>query len=334
MSGQPNSKLKLLYLRDIFEKFTDEEHILNSAELVEQLKSYGIDCERKSIYKDIDILIDFGMDIIKTRTPKNGFFLASRQFEEAEVRLLCDAVQAADFISQRKSRLLLRKMERFGSEYFGQKLRGQQFIQNTKKTSNEEIYYSIDALNEAIREGKKVRVCYSRRKIDSRFAATRETKDFELSPYALVWSNDHYYLIANNAKYDNLMHLRIDRTTRVRMIDAPARPVSEVSDYETVFDSADYMNKVFNMFSGEPVKCELLFDGSIVEEIIDRFGENIALRKAKNGWVCLREEMCINDGLVSWIMQFGEKIRVASPEDLAERVRRKAEQILELYETP
>ena len=331
MAGQKNSKLKLLYLKEIFEKYTDEDNILNSSEIADLLLNYGIECERKSVYKDIDILIDYGMDIIKTRTPKNGFFLASRDFEAAEVRLLTDAVQAADFISVRKTRLLLQKIEKFISAKQAAKLRRQVYIDNRHKCSNEEIYYNIDALDNAIKSSHKVRLHYVRRKLDQKFAAQTEVKEFVLSPYALIWSNDHYYLVANNAKYDNLMNMRIDRIRNVEILEETARHFSEVSSYKTGFDAADYASKVFNMFSGKPQSTELKCSIDIIEEIIDRFGENVTLRKAKDGWFSLREEMSVNDGLVSWIMQFGEKIEVVYPAELRRMVREKAETIADMY---
>ncbi len=332
MAGKPDAKLKLLYLKEIFEKYTDEDHILNSTEIVELLSArYGIECERKSIYKDIEILSDYGMDIIKTRSPRNGFFLASRPFEAAEVRLLTDAVQAADFISKRKTMLLIQKIEGFVSVDQAAKLHRQVYIDNRHKCSNEEIYYSIDALDTAIKTGRKVRLQYTKRKLDAKFAAQEESREFVLSPYALIWSNDHYYLVANNGKYDNLMNVRVDRIHHVEILDEPARHFSEVSEYKTSFDSADYASKVFNMFSGKPETVELKCSVDLIEEIVDRFGETAAVRRSKEGWFLLREEMSINDGLVSWIMQFGDKIEVVRPAALRDMVKEKAEKIAGIY---
>ena len=332
MAGKPDAKIKLLYLKEIFEKYTDEDHILNSSDIVDLLNDrYGIVCERKSIYKDIEILSDYGMDIIKTRAPKNGFFLASRNFEAAEVRLLADAVQAADFISKRKTMLLIRKIEEFVSVDQAAKLHKQVYIDNRHKCSNEEIYYNIDALDTAIKAGKKVRLKYAKRKLSPKFTAEEESREFVLSPYALIWSNDHYYLVANNAKYDNLMNIRIDRIHHVEIQDEPARHFSEVCEYKTYFDSADYASKVFNMFSGKPETVDLKCCADLIEEIVDRFGENVALRKSGEECFLLREEMSINDGLVSWIMQFGDKIEVVRPLILREMVKAKAEKIAGLY---
>ena len=131
MAGKKNAKLKLLYLKEIFEKYTDEEHILNAVDIAEKLEEYGIECERKSIYKDIEILIDYGLDIIKTNKPKTGYFLASREFEVAELRLLNDAIQSARFVSKRKTVQLLKKTDNLLSVYQSARLKKQVFIDNS-----------------------------------------------------------------------------------------------------------------------------------------------------------------------------------------------------------
>ena len=332
MAGQKNTKLKLLYLKEILEKYSDEQHILNAYDLAERLSlDYGLECERKSIYKDVDVLIDYGMDIIKTRTPKNGYFLASGLFESAEIRLLSDAVQAADFITKNKTKVLIEKIESFTSVYRADILKKQVYIDHRAKSVNETVYYVIDALDNAIKSGKKVHLTYTRRKMDEKYAARKESRDFVLSPYALVWSNDHYYLVANNEKYDNLMNMRIDRISNVEIREQPVRPVSEVSDYKYYFDAADYAAKTFNMFSGEVDMIELRCSNALLEEMFDRFGERVNTRKLTDDAFLLRTQASVSEGLVSWIMQFGSDIEVQSPQTLKDMVREKAEKILAMY---
>ena len=333
MAGQKNTKLKLLYMKDILEKYSDEQHILNSFDIADKLENiYGIECERKSIYKDIEVLIDYGLDIIKTRTPKNGFFLASGKFETAELRLLSDAVQAADFITKGKTKLLVEKIESMTSIYRADILKKQVYIDNRAKSTNETVFYVIDALDTAIKANKKVRFNYSRRKLDEKYAARKETRSFILSPYALVWSNDHYYLVANNEKYDNLMNVRIDRIAQVEILEEKARSFTEVTPYKTYFDAADYVSKTFNMFSGKTEMIELCCSNNLIEEIFDRFGEKVNTRYYDNNRFLLRTEAYISEGLCSWIMQFGTGIEVVSPAALREMVAGRAESIISLYQ--
>lgn len=331
MSGKKDSKLKILYLKEILEKYSDEEHVLNAADIAGYLEEYGIECERKSIYKDIEILLDYGMDVIKTTKPK-GYFLGSREFEPAEIRLISDAVQAANFVSKKKTLQLLEKTDRFASTYQAKRLRKQVFIDNRNKCRNEEIFYNIDSLDDAIKSERKVKLIYTRRKLDNKFTASNEKKEFVLSPYALIWSNDHYYLVANNEKYDNLMNMRIDRIRNVEVLDSPSRHFSEVSEYKRSFDSADYVSKTFNMFSGHPECIELHCRTEILEEMLDRFGEKVSIKKSDEGWFYVHDEVFINDGFVSWVMQFGDSIEVIYPKELREMIKIKAEKISRLYQ--
>jgi predicted DNA-binding transcriptional regulator YafY len=332
MAGQKNTKLKLLYLKEIFEKHSDEQHILNAGDIADRLlRDYGLECERKSVYKDIEVLMDYGMDIVKTRSPKNGFFLASGSFELAEIRLLSDAVQAADFITKNKTKKLIEKIEGFTSVYHADVLKKQVYIDNRPKSGNESIYYVIDDLDNAIKAGKKVKFSYSRRKMDDKYAARKETRVFTLSPYALIWSNDHYYLVANNEKYDNLMNVRVDRISGVIILEEKARPVSEVSVYKRYFDAADYAAKTFNMFTGEMQMVELRCSNAILEPIFDRFGERVNTRKYDDSHFLLRTEAAISEGLVSWIMQFGTDIEAIAPQNLRDMVIQRTESILNAY---
>ena len=332
MAGQKNTKLKLLYLKEILEKYSDEQHILNAIDIADRLqRDYGIECERKSIYKDIEVLIDYGMDIIKARTPKNGYFLASGVFETAEIRFLTDAVQAADFITKTKTKKLIEKIEAFTSVYNASILKKQVYIDNRAKSGNETVYYVIDDLDTAIKAGKKVQFTYTRRKMDEKYAARKETRSFLLSPYALIWSNDHYYLIANNEKYDNLMNVRVDRISNVEILDQKVRPIHEVSQYKIYFDPADYASKTFNMFSGEMQMVELKCSNAILEQMLDRFGERINTRKSDDTHFLLRTEVSISEGLASWIMQFGDDIEVMSPTALKNMISVKAKRIFDMY---
>ena len=333
MAGKPDSKLKTLYVKQILETDSDEDHILNANDIAALLWSrFGVECERKSIYKDMEVLEDYGMDIVKTMSPKKGYFLASRTFEPVEIRLLSDAVQAADFITKKKTQEMLKKIEGLASVHQANVLKKQVYIDRRIKSRNESVFYNIDRLDTAIREGKKVSFVYTRRKLDDKFAARKERKIFRVSPYGLIWTNDHYYLVCNNEKYDNLMNVRVDRISKVEPLDEPARSVSEVSGYKLRFDPADYAQKTFNMFSGEPETVELKCDNALLENIFDRFGEQADTRVADDKSFYLRTEASVNHGLVGWILQFGDGIEVSQPKALRQMVKETAAAILKKYE--
>ena len=333
MAGNANQKLKLLYLADILKRDTNEDHVLSAIDLTKRLADYGISSERKSIYSDIEILKDYGFDIILTRSPKYGYFLASTDFEPHEVRLLMDAVQAAGFISNKKTKQLIEKISSLTNNYDSKKLLKMVYVDSRQKSSNEEVYYSIDTINKAICAGRQISLTYSRRRVNDNKTVSFAEKKFIVNPYALIWSNDHYYLISNNVKYNNLMHLRIDRMRKVSIIeDSFIRPLKEVSDYMGSFDSADYVSKHLNMFSGQAKPVELICDNEIIEEILDKFGERTPIYPNDDTSFIARFSSAITDGLVSFVLQYGDKIKVASPKELKTRVIETAKSVIDKYE--
>jgi predicted DNA-binding transcriptional regulator YafY len=327
-----SSKRKTLLIFKYLNDFSDEQHPLSTTNLIELLKQDGYECERKSIYDDVKSLNEIGFNIISTSSPRRGFFMATRQFELPEVRLLIDAVSSAGFITPAKTNDLVLKLESLVSKNQADDLVSQVYVSSAVKCDNEEIYYVIDALHEAILNKVKVKFIYKRRNIDKANRKSFTEKTFIVSPYALIWKDDHYYLVCNNGKYDNLMNLRLDRMRKTQILDESARPVNEVSEYESVFDVADYTSKMFNMFSGKSGEVKLLCNLDLREEIMDRFGAKIPLTAVDCDHFVTTINAAISEGLISWVMEFGEKIKVLEPVELSEMVREKALKIAALYE--
>lgn len=333
MPNKYAQKLKTLYiLKDLMEN-SDENNPLDSERLILNLKNNGIDAERKSVYKDISVLREFGFDIIRTRSGnKCGYFIGARDFEVAEVRLLCDAIQAANFISQKKTKQLLTKIYTLLSKGQAETIKNQVYVDNRPKCTNENLYYTIDKLDRAIGSKRQVKIVYRKRKIGESNKAEFEEKTHFISPYALIWSNDHYYLVGNNRNYSNIMVTRIDRIKSVEILeDSPSRSFSDVSDYKDYFDSADYAAKHFNMFSGEPETVELVCSNLIIDDIIDRFGDNVIIMKYGDERFRISVNAAVSEGLVSWIMQFGNKIEVKKPDELKKMLIDKADEIKDVY---
>ncbi len=327
-----SSKIKTLAIYKLLETYSDEDNPMSTTMLIDMLKRRGIECERKSIYSDIDALNEIGCDIMTASGPKRGFFMATRKFEIPEVMLLIDAVTSAGFITPKKTASLISKLKTLVSVSQAQSLVSQVYVESaSNKCDNEEIYIIIDRLHGAITEGKKVKFVYKRRSIDVHNRKKHTEKTFLVSPYALIWKQDHYYLICNNEKYDNLMNLRIDRMKKLAVLDEPVRPFSEVSIYEHVFDSQDYSSKMFNMFSGEECDVTLCCDLKLQEEMLDRFGKGIPLKAVDISHFETTVKATLSDGLVSWIMQYGSSIRVVEPKSLAKMVKQKADSIVNVY---
>lgn len=326
-----SSKTKTLLIYKLLNDYSDENNPLSTTELIDMLRDRGINCERKSIYADVKTLNDIGFDIVSTLSPKRGFFMGTRKFELPEVRLLIDAVSSAGFITPKKSEDLVLKLESLVSKNQAKELTSQVYVDPEAKCDNEEIYYVIDFLHEAIINKQKVKFKYKRRNIDKENKRSYTEKTFTVSPYALVWKDDHYYLICNNAKYDNLMNLRLDRIRAIEVIDEACRPFEEVSEYADTFDVGDYVSKMFNMFSGETDEVTLLCELDLREQIMDRFGAKIPLVAVDTEHFKTTIEAAVSDGLISWIMNYGKRIKVLEPESLALAVKERAEEIRSIY---
>lgn len=332
MAARNGQKLKLLYLIEILKSETDEDHPLSATEICDRLNAKGITAERKAIYDDVQKLIDFGYDIIKTRIPKSGFFLASREFEIPEIYLLTDAVRTAKFISPKKTRELVSKLDGMLSHYQAKKRERAIFVDNSGKCTNEEIYYTIDTIDTAITNRKKIAFKYGIRALNDNREIVTVYKDRIVSPYAMTWQDDHYYLICNYEKYDNLLHLRIDRMRGVSETDKAIRPYTEVCEYTDAFDIADYTKKLFGMHAGIQEEVELRCSKKYIEQIADRFSENIFIRNVTDTHFTITVKAVVSEALATWIMNYGDGVEVLSPNSLKEIIVNRSKQIFDMYD--
>ena len=331
MASRSSQKLKLLHIVSILKEYSDEDHPVSTAFIISKLEAYGLSAERKAIYDDIECLQEFGYDIIKTRNPKAGYFLASRDFELPEVYLLEDAVRTAHFITEKKTRELCRKLDSMLSTHQLARNANGIYINTDGKTKNESIFYNIDTITRAIENRHKIRFKYGVRQLNSERELVTVYKERTANPYAMTWQDDHYYLIANYDKYDTLLHLRIDRMKSVEETDEKCRHFSEVSKYTDTFNVADYTQTLFDMFAGERDQVNLRCSKKLLEQIVDRFGENIFVTNVTETHFEIGVSCAVSRGLCSWIAGFGDDIEVLSPQSLRDMMRERAEKILNLY---
>ena len=329
MPRKENQKLKVLCILEIFKKYSDEEHPLNAAKIAGYLENYGIEAERKSIYNDIKLLEEFGFDIIKS--DNRGWFIGEREFEIPEIYLLSDAVRSAKFISTKKSRELISKLNSMLSIHQEKRIKNSVFFGESDKCANEELYYNIDKINSAIENKKQIKLVYSSRYFDGNRNVVRKQKEMIINPYALTWQDDYYYLIGNYSKYDNLIHLRLDRINSITITDTPCRHFSEVSEYTDRFDTADYTDKLFGMYTGEIDTVKLRANRKITEQILDRFSEEIFITDVSDEQFSFTVDAVISDALITWIINYGKDLTVLKPEKLKEMVKERAQQVLDNY---
>ena len=325
------TRTRLLRVLEILKVKSDAEHPISSSEMLEELAKYGIEAERKSIYKDIEALQEAGYLIGKSAGKKRGFYMDGRGFTLPELSLLTDAVMAAGFVPKRNTQELVGKLQAEVSVYQAAELKDRVFIENRSKAKNSEIYDNIEILNTAIIKSRKVKLIYEKAVLNGTNLVANQ-KEMVISPYALLWESDHYYLIGNNQKYDNLTHLRVDRIAKVEMLKSESRHFSEVSEYQQRFDTADYAKKVFNMFGGEKCRIDLECNVKLLDQMTDKFTDGIFIRHF-DGEDTFRftADAVLSEGLIGWLMQFGGDVKVLSPESLKQGVLQKAEMLLKIY---
>jgi len=321
-------KLKLLYLMKILLEKTDENHSLTVNDLINELNKYNITAERKSIYSDIELLKSFGMDIVCDKTRTNNYFVASRDFELPELKLLVDAVQSSKFITHKKSEELIKKIEKLASIYEAKELHRQVFVADRVKTMNERIYYNIDIIHKAIQENKQVQFKYFEYTIDKQRQFRRNGEKYTASPYALTWADDNYYLIAYYERYHDISHFRVDRITDIELSKNERYFQEELKN----FNLADYSKKIFNMFSGETEMVELQFDNSLINVVVDRFGKDVFIIKKNKNSFHIHVEVVISDTFLGWLFMFGDKVKIIAPELLKERMKQMVQKVADIYE--
>ena len=328
MPKMPNQKLKLLYLMKIFLERTDEGHPITLAELSEELGKYGISAERKSLYDDIETLRVYGINVCVKRERRVGYYVAERDFAPAELKMLVDAVQSSKCISPKKSSELIRKIESLGSRYQGAELHGQVNMEHRLKATNEEIYKNIEYIYTAISTNKKIRCKYFEWNSYKQRILRKDGKLYFLDPLALHWDDENYYLIAYEAESQLIKHFRVDKLLSVVVLDEDREDVREVVDFQVPL----YSRQLFGMYGGESANVVIRCHNSLAGVVIDRFGIDVTILSNKDDYFVFSAKVMVSPTFYSWIMGFGDKMKVLSPEPVANRVKSLAEELIRCYE--
>ena len=329
MARSSFQKQKLLCLMDDLLKYSDEEHPLPVSRLIELLARRGIAAERKSIYGDIETLRDYGLDIVQSGSGRgSGYFVASRPFELAELKLLVDSVQSSRFITARKTLSLIEKIEGLCSVHQARGLSRQVYVAGRIKTMNESIYYNVDELHRGIAENRQIRFRYFEYTPRRQRHYRRDGAFYQVSPFALTWDNANYYLLAYDAAAGLLKHYRVDKMTDIRLTEEPRL------GHETFAaqDMAAYTRKVFGMFSGEEVSVQLRFANHLAGAVLDRLGPDALLIPDGGAHFTVRTEVAVSPQFYAWICGFGDEVRILSPASAAEGYARHIASIAALYE--
>lgn len=325
MAKTQGQKLKILYLLKLLEKGSDEDHPIRTPEIIAYFEGLGIHCERKSVYDDIEKLQEFGYDIIQVSPRQGGgYYLGEREFELPELKLLVDAVSSSKFITTKKTRELIKKLEEKASKYDAGKLRRQVYVAGRIKTENESVYYSIDSIHRAIQENNKIEFNYLDWNENKELSA-RPDPGRLVSPWALVWKDENYYLVAFDDKDKKIKHYRVDKMGQVNVTSTKR----DGADQFEKIDMAEYTNRTFGMFGGRQEIVSLNFNKRLLGVVLDRFGKDAELRKLTQDSYRIRARVAVSGQFFGWLCGLGKEISIAAPADVKEQYTHWLREILE-----
>lgn len=316
-------KSRMIVLAQMFYEHTDQENPMTGQEILDYLKEHDVPANEKTLRGDIRLLQNLGLDIVKIVSRPNLFYWGERQFEMPELKLLVDAVASSRFITKKKSNALGKKLAGLASENQRKDLRRHIQATNRVKTENEQIYYSVNTINEAISRRRKIRFQYTEYDGNLKEVFRNDGEIYLLSPYALLWNEDYYYVVGWSDKHENVSVFRVDRMYQPEILDEKA--VKRPDD----FDLDDYSMPIFDMFEGYdrvPVKLEV--KNELAKYIVDRFGNKLKTQQVSDDTFTVTVEVSLSPTFYAWVFQFGGEIMILSPKSAVSAIKRMANSII------
>ena len=326
MPKSDNQKLKIFYILDYLQRNSHQAHPVRASELLSMLEQqHNIICDRKTIYSDIAALQDYGVDIVSTPGKNGGYYIASRNFELPELKLLIDAVQSSRFLTEKKSKELIEKLCSQCSVYDARLMRRDVLVSGRVKSMNETIYYNVDAIQDAIAENKQITFRY----FDYGLDGTRKyrPKDYQASPYGLCQDNENCYLLALSPRH-GVTSYRVDRMQDIRLLESSRIPCPELTGKALTA----HANRLFQMYSGETADVKLRFHNSLVNVVVDRFGRDTLLIPDGEEHFVFTVNVAVSPMFLSWIIGFGAKAKVVHPQSVIDACRKLCQEALSQYE--
>ncbi|MBQ9984049.1 MAG: WYL domain-containing protein [Lachnospiraceae bacterium] len=312
---------KILYILKILWECSDESHPLTAMQFIEKLKDYGIAGERKSVYSDLKLLEDFGFDIVRT---KKGAYMGSRLFELPELKLLVDAVQASRFITEKKSEELTNKLSNMLSWQERKQFKRQVIVRNRVKSMNESIYYNVDAIHEAIAKEAQVTFTYWNWNEKKKMVPRRVGNRYQVSPWALLWEDEKYYLVGYEEVAECMKHFRVDKMRDIRVVDTTRLG-------EGIFSKQNiesYRVEHFSMFGGKTETVTLKVGNELAGAVIDRFGQDVWLRPVEKDHFHVVVDVAVSNQFFGWVTGFAGAIEIVAPVWVREQYKSLLEKIL------
>lgn len=327
MKGKHN-KIKLLYLAKIMREQTDENHKLSTYDVIDELAKYDIEVDRKTVDTDMNNLSDFGMDIIKGQEGRcNVYYCGSREYELAELRLIIDAIASSKFITEKKSKELIKKFEKNVSRYDAKLLERDVIVSGRIRTMNENIFYNIDTIQSAYNNNHRVNFKYFGWDVKKNKAFHHDGATYDISPWGLAWDSENYYMIGYDEKEGKFKHYRVDKMLETRENNNPRTGQEEY----TKLDREVYTKNHFRMFGGTKHKVTLVCENRFANVMIDQFGRDIMLQPTDKDHFRTCVDVYVSDQFLGWVIALGTGVKIESPDEVVERMKEIGEMMREMY---
>ena len=333
MPKKANSKLKLLYMKQILEKHTDEDHGISREEIIRYLSHHGIDRpDRKTVYDDIETLQAYGMDIEHNPRAKS-YRLLSRQFDLAEIKMLIDSTLSSKFLSAKKTSDLIEKLKGFCSEYEAKELDREVVVANRVKTMNQSIHYNVDGIHRAIAGDYQVQFRYFDYDIRKNKKYFKKGEMYVVSPWKLLYTDDNYYLLAYDEPAGKFKHFRVDKMDTLSAVmdegDVPRPRIGKEAFDDLKIEN--YTKYTFSMYGGEVQNVEMVFQNRMMGAVMDRFGRDIVVFKVDNNHFSTTVPVAVSQQFFGWIFGLGKMVRIVGPESVKAQMRQALADITERY---
>ncbi|MBE6976792.1 MAG: transcriptional regulator [Ruminococcaceae bacterium] len=315
MPKSDNQKLKIFYILDYLQRNSHEDKPVRASELIEMLdRSHNIRCDRKTVYSDIAALIDYGMDIVTKPGKNGGYYIASRNFELPELKLLIDAVQSSRYLTEKKSRELIEKLCNQCNEHDANLMKRNVLVSGRVKSMNETIYYNVDTIQDAISQNRQISFRYFDWGLDGK--RQYRDKNYLASPYGLCQDNENCYLLGHSPRH-GITSYRVDRMSDIEVLPEKRTPCPELTGRNLV----EHANSLFQMFAGDAVTVKMRFHRELINVVVDRFGRDIMLIPDDDSHFTFTVPVAVSPMFLSWVIGFGKKARILYPQSVIDQCR-------------
>ena len=335
MPRSEGQKLKLLYLKEILEEYSDENHGLTMEQILIHLKNRGVSAERKSIYMDIFTLTeDYGMDIELDKTAKPPVYkLMSRDFELPELKMMVDSIASSKFLSEAKTRVLIDKIKKLCSHCDADSLSRQVTLANRVKSMNKTIHYNVDAVHQAIAANAQIKFKYFDYDLRKERNYFKKGEFYIVSPWRMLYADDNYYLLAYDAKEEKFKHFRVDKMDSVDQVKVAEMKVDrEGAKAFEKLDMSNYTKYTFCMFGGEVEHVTMVFQNRMMGVVIDRFGKDVVVMKEDDRHFRITVPVAVSNQFFGWVFGLGKMVKIVAPESVKEKMKEALSENLERYE--